>query len=67
MPVERTSETWIAVRKHVETELAQAREELERPAPLDVTNLVRGRILALKSVLALGEDRRTIDETPRLY
>jgi hypothetical protein len=55
------SATWAAVRMHAEQELKIARALLESPSlDRDETQVQRGRIAALKKLLALAEPRRII-------
>jgi hypothetical protein len=55
------SATWLAVKLHAEKELNNARALLEIPSlDRDETQVQRGRIAALKKLLALAEPRRII-------
>jgi hypothetical protein len=48
------TDTWKRLRAHIEGELAEVRERLESPLlDADMTQVVRGRIAALKGLLAL--------------
>lgn len=52
------SETWRRVRKHATDEIEIARTELERSGmPAIDTEFRRGRIAALRALLALGEPK----------
>lgn len=52
------SETWRRVCKHANDELDQARTALEQPGlPAAETEFQRGRIAALRTLLALTEDK----------
>lgn len=48
------SATWIAVAKHCQGEIAELTKAIERPMPHDETNVMRGKIAALRAVLRLA-------------
>lgn len=55
-PLDPNSQSWLHVRSRAEEELAEAREDLEGRGLPDVeTEFLRGRISALKDILALGD------------
>ena len=60
---ERHHPLWLGLRKHFADQLAAARLRNDDPA-LDqhATAALRGRIAALKSIIALGDDRPVIGE-----
>ncbi|RFC65011.1 hypothetical protein DYI37_03860 [Fulvimarina endophytica] len=54
MSVDPTSPTWGAVKKHVETKIGESRDRLELATAHDVTQFERGRVAAMREILALG-------------
>lgn len=62
--VDTNSSTWLVLKKAAEEMIIKAQRELEvRGTALDATEFERGRIRALRDILALADPKRTINET----
>lgn len=55
-PAERASGTWVKAREQLEMRLEDARKRLEIPQDQSKTDVLRGEIKCLRSVLAFGTD-----------
>lgn len=57
---------WEDVARHVQTEIETAQQRLERPLPPSETDIERGKLMALRSILALGVEKPKAEfqETP---
>lgn len=55
MKVDVHSTTWETVRASIETAITRAQTRLEMPLSPDETNIERGKLLALREQLKLGE------------
>lgn len=61
---ERLSSIWVKLRDRLEDRLGEARAKLEAPGVnTDQGNILRGRILELKELMALGHDDPTIESS----
>lgn len=55
-PSERNNPLWVRLKGHLEQKLCEARGKLEGDQTEQQTAICRGRILALKAILALGDE-----------
>lgn len=56
--IERTSETWAAVEEAAKRQIRDLRDDLERSLDPMVTEHLRGKIAAFRSVLDLGKPKQ---------
>lgn len=62
--IDTNSSTWLFVKKTAEEMIARAQRELEvRGTAPDATEFERGRIKALRDILALADPKPAIKET----
>jgi hypothetical protein len=59
---EKSHPLWAKLKAHLQERLADARVRNDQPASEQDTAALRGRIAALKLVIALGDDRPVIGE-----
>lgn len=57
MKVEPSSATWLAIKARLVAEIEQARNRLETTRSPSETDIERGKLLALRGLLAMGEDK----------
>ncbi|KQT54639.1 hypothetical protein ASG43_03365 [Aureimonas sp. Leaf454] len=67
MAVEKDSPTWRAVKAHCEAGIEAARVQLETQGAIEAAQYQRGRIKALREILALADTRPPIESSTRLY
>ena len=68
MTVDVHSGTWAAIRQAIRTRISDLHLDLERPQSEGETNLLRGRIEAMREILAFGEPAERPQFTePKLY
>lgn len=60
-PADKRSPLWLDLVEHLNQRLAMARIENDTSKPVEKTEHLRGRIFELKALLALAEDRPTVD------
>ena len=57
MTIAKTSGTWAIVRRHCEAALAEALDKVSTPGTaIETTEFYRGRIKAVREILALADD-----------
>lgn len=68
MTIDRTSKTWLALKAWAEDQIRSSRAELESMGTSpDMTAFHRGRITALRGLLAQGADGPEIVATSNFY
>jgi len=61
-PADRRNPLWLALAGHLTERLATLRAMNDADRPADKTSHLRGQIAEVKALLALGEERRTVDD-----
>lgn len=60
-PADKRSPLWLDLAEHLRQRLETARAENDASKPVEKTEHLRGRIFELKALLALAEDRPSVD------
>jgi len=61
-PLEKQSAVWLKLERMLSTQLLALRSQNDGELNAEATARLRGRIAALKTILALGEDREPVQE-----
>lgn len=61
MKVDVHSATWQAVRSKIHDSIEAARKRLEMSLPVNETDIERGKIIALREVIAMGDPPKTFE------